>query len=74
MEGTMTQSLPESRCDLAQFIADVRRLAAATSDDREKIARLRPLMRRVLADPSWLPPAYTRLDPNLRRPPLWTLK
>jgi hypothetical protein len=60
----MTQSLLESRYDLAQFIADVRRLAAETSDDREKIARLRPLMQRVVADPPRLPPASTQLNPN----------
>jgi predicted metal-dependent enzyme (double-stranded beta helix superfamily) len=60
----MTQSLLESRYDLAQFIADARRLAAETPNDREKIAQLRPLMRRMVADPSWLPPAYTQLNPN----------
>jgi hypothetical protein len=46
MEGFMTQAVLKSISDLTQFISDVRRIAAKTPDDREKLTTLRPLMQR----------------------------
>jgi predicted metal-dependent enzyme (double-stranded beta helix superfamily) len=72
MEGAMTQAVLESKYDLTQFVADVRRITAQIPDDREKLAQLRPLIKKVVAESSWLPPAYTQLNPN-GRAALYTL-
>jgi len=48
------QPLQRPEYDLTRFVADVGRIMAQTSDDREKLAQLHPLIKTVVADPSWL--------------------
>jgi hypothetical protein len=60
----MTQAVLEAQHDILPSVADVRRITAQSPDSRERSAQRRPLIERVVADPSRLPPASMQLHPN----------
>ncbi|MCL4798523.1 MAG: cysteine dioxygenase family protein [Burkholderiales bacterium] len=49
--------------DLARFVADLRRIAGAADDEREILARLRPLAREFALQRRWLEPRHLAADP-----------
>jgi len=51
-----------SAYSLAQYIADLRRIAGASDDEDEIFTRLGPLAQQLVADPGWLQPKYYESD------------
>ena len=49
---------------LDDYVADLRRITAETTDESEIFDRLGPLAQRLVADKSWLKPEYYETDPE----------
>lgn len=49
--------------DLARFVADLRRIAAEATGERELLAQVRPLAREFAVERTWLEPRHFAADP-----------
>lgn len=50
--------------DLARFVADLRRITATTTSERDVLVQVRPLAREFAAQRRWLEPRHFAADPN----------
>lgn len=49
---------------LEHFVADLRRLVASTTDERELLSTLRPMAKRAALSPGWRRDSHYRADPD----------
>ena len=49
---------------ISEFVEDLRRITAETSDDKAIIAQVRPLVKTLCDDPEWVMDDYYKVDPE----------